>query len=407
MTRWLATLLLVYSSLFLFNSAGSSNPANVQEAQIEDLGVSYHFGEDFTFTAKVTSPESINEILLILSPAGQPASMQRLAFSTSGEVSQTLAAVPLNIRPFSDISYRYQLNLKNGQSVVSPSFTFRYIDNRVEWSSQEESDFQVYWYNRDSTFGQVVINVAREGLQQARTILPENPPSPIRIYVYTSRSDLQSAWSSNNQPWVAGYAEPDLGQVLISIPTGPEQQLELERQVPHEILHILQYQMVGNQYIQQPTWLMEGMASLAELYPNPEYQRILIASVNNNELLPINSLCQTFPREVSGAFKAYAESESFVRFLYQKYGSSGLEKLVGEYQNGLGCEEGVLSAYGVSLSQLEYRWKQESLGVDVSGLVVGNLMPYMLLLVFITLPILLVLFLPAFLRKKDSLPAPR
>ena len=407
MTRWLATLLMVYSSLFLFNSTGSSNPFKVQEVQIEDLGVSYHFGEDFTFKARVTSPESINEILLVLSPAGQPASMQRLAFSSSGEVSQTLEAAPLNFRPFSDISYRYKLNLKNGQSINSPSFTFRYIDNRVEWSVQEESDFQVYWYNRDGTFGQVVINVAREGLQQAQTILPETPPSPIRIYVYTSRSDLQSAWSSNNQPWVAGYAEPDLGQVLISIPTGPEQQLELERQIPHEILHILQYQMVGNQYIQQPTWLMEGMASLAELYPNPEYQRVLIASVDNHELLPINSLCQTFPREVSGAFKAYAESESFVRFLYQNYGSSGLEKLVGEYQNGLGCEEGVLSSYGKSLSQLEYRWKQESLGVDVGGLVVGNLMPYVLLLVFIALPILLVFFLAAFLRKKDSLPAPR
>ena len=68
-------------------------------------------------------------------------------------------------------------------------------------------------------------------------------------------------------------------------------------------------------------------------------------------------------------------------------------KLMGQYQQGLGCAEGVSAAFGATLDQLEYRWKQESLGIDVGGLVLGNLAPYLILLLLLVLPVGLV-FLP-------------
>jgi hypothetical protein len=216
-------------------------------------------------------------------------------------------------------------------------------------------------------------------VQQAQTLLKADPPAPVRLYAYTSASDLQTALQMTSQPWVSGHASPELGIILVSIPAGPEKTLELERQIPHEIMHLIQYQVMGSSYTQQPVWLVEGMASLAELYPNPEYSRVLDTTAKNQQLLPFSSLCTSFPREANGAFQAYAQSESFVRFIQRKYGLSGLRNLMAQYQNGMGCEEGVSAALGVSLNQLEYRWQQEALGVNVSGLVLSNLSPYLIL----------------------------
>jgi hypothetical protein len=238
-------------------------------------------------------------------------------------------------------------------------------------------------------------------LQHAQNILNAAPPAPLKIYVYSSSRDLQSALLLNNQPWIAGHATPDLGQVMISIPSGPEQKLELERQVSHEIMHILQYQQVGQDFRQQPVWLLEGMASIAELYPNPEYQYVLTTSANNHELLPFNTLCASFPRESSGAYLAYAQSESFVRFLYQTYGSSGLVTLMEQYQDGLGCEEGLSAAFGLGLGQMEYRWKQEMLGMNAAGLALRNLSPYLVLMGLLAAAALLAL-LPFAFKKPNQ-----
>jgi hypothetical protein len=164
--------------------------------------------------------------------------------------------------------------------------------------------------------------------------------------------------------------------ILISIAPGPGENLEMERQIPHEMMHLAQYEFIGNAFEKQPYWLVEGTASVAELYPNPEYRRALEKAVETRKLLPMANLCAAFPQDASGAFLAYAQSASFVRFLHEKFGASGLQDLFLRYQDGLGCEEAVSAAYGLTLSQLEYRWQQEVLAVNPEGLVARNLLPY-------------------------------
>jgi hypothetical protein len=53
--------------------------------------------------------------------------------------------------------------------------------------------------------------------------------------------------------------------------------------------------------------------------------------------------------------------------------------LVEQYQNGLGCSEGIQTALGSSLTELEYRWKQQELRLNPESLIFRNLLPYLLL----------------------------
>lgn len=396
---YLAALLILVNLMMPGIPFGATHQESVE---VEDLGATYRFGEEITFRARIDTDAEIEDVILFITPEGQPTVWEEASLNDDNEILQSVDVRQLTLASFSNVAYYYQVTLTDGTAVNSPTYQFFYNDNRFDWKSLKDDTFHVFWYERDAAFGQEVLNVAQKGLDAAQDILDQPAPAPLRIYVYATSKELQSALHVNNQPWIAGHASPDLSLILISVPSGPEQKLELERQLPHEIMHILQYQIVGNDFRRQPVWLMEGMASIGELYPNPEYNRVLTATAEEDHLLPISSLCTSFPREASGAYLAYAQSESFVRFLYQEYGATGLRRLMSQYQNGLGCEEGVAAAFDDSLGQLEYRWKQKTLGLDSGGLALSNLTPYFMLLLLVLAPAAIALYPYSSLRKEQD-----
>jgi len=372
--------------------------------EFKNVQVINQFGEWIEFKAKldVQPPQTISKAYLFIQPEKQNILLEEVNYTDTGEIDFRYDLTQANIRPFSHLDYWFRIYLSNGQEVISSKFSYTYTDNRFNWQQMETPSFQVGWYQGDLEFGQMIMNVAQNGLQSAQTYIPANPEKPIRIFVYSSASDLQTAIQLSGDSWVAGHASPDLGIILVSIPPGPEARLEMERQIPHELMHILQYSLMGESYSQMPVWLLEGLASLAEMYPNPEYQRSLKTAVETETLFGIASLCSSFPPESSGTFLAYAESASFVRFLHQKFGTSGIYGLINAYKDGVGCEEGFEIAFNAPLSQLEHRWQQEALGVDAEWLVLENLSPYLLLLLLITIVPMTTIILRKSIPQKES-----
>jgi hypothetical protein len=224
------------------------------------------------------------------------------------------------------------------------------------------------------------MDVGKRGLQSVDDLIPTDVTTPIDIWVYSDAADLQGALVLGGQSWVAGHASPELGVVMVSIKPGVEQSIELERQVPHELAHILLFRRIGANYARLPAWLTEGMATMAELYPNPDYASSLKIATENNSLLPLTDLCATFPPDTANAFLAYAESASFTRYLVDKYGTAKLSALASAYADGLDCEQGARQALNLSLSQLEVQWRESTLGENRSGVVAYNLFPYLVLL---------------------------
>jgi hypothetical protein len=401
--RWLIALAFIFSfPLQSLPFITASRPANQTTPEITPLEPASQFGEQITFRVKIQPANQVKELVVFITPEGQPTVWQKISLdqvTAEGEFTQTIKARQLVLFPFSKVAYRFEVNFKNGESLPSPTHTFVYEDNRFNWQELNSGIFIIKWNSEDLTLGQEIANVAQQGLERSQQFLDVQPPEKLRIYAYSKASQLQEALQLTDQPWVAGHATPELAMIMISVPSGPEKTLELRRQIPHEIMHILQYQVMDKTYNQQPVWLVEGMASLAELSDNPEYRTVL-KSTAREDMIPFQDLCLMFPREAAKAYQAYAQSQSFVSFLQQKFGISGLTALVGEYKNGVGCEEGVYSATGFSLNQLENRWEQESLGIDVGGLAIINLLPYVILGLLILLPAAMV-FLPSRFTRPD------
>jgi hypothetical protein len=393
--RWLIALIfLINFPLAAAPSPAVLFPSSQTTPVITPLDAEMKFGEEITFRVRVQPLQDVKELVVYITPESQPTVWQKFNLELSndqGELSQTIRAHQLALFPFSQIDYRFEAVLTDGNKLSSDVKTLVYEDNRYKWQSLRSGIFDIYWNSGEPTLGQDIANIAQQGLERGLGLLSVEPPKKMRIYAYTSAHDMQTALQLTNQPWVAGHATPELSMVMISVPTGPEKNLELRRQIPHEIMHILQYQVMGKSFSQQPIWLVEGMASLAELSVNPEYRTVL-SSTEPQQIIPFRTMCIMFPREAASAFQAYAQSESFVGFLQQKFGSDGLMKLIEKYKNGVGCEEGVSSALGFSLNQLEYRWEQETLGINVSALAFTNLLPYLLLGLLIIVPTVLAFF---------------
>ncbi len=374
--------LILLSLTVAASTLGFTRPPQVPPGlDVSNIGVYYTFGQQITFTARLTSSIPITQAAISFRDINeQNTRVEPLVLNPDGSVSYQYDASQKNIRPFATILFSYQATLADGETVTSGLFNFKYEDNRFPWKSLVQDSLTVHWYEGNDAFGQAALEAARIGLQNMSTLLPVASPAPLDVYVYSTSGNLQNALALGGSPWIAGHADPALGVVLVAAAPGDAQTIELQRQIPHELARVMLYRSLGVGYAHLPAWLNEGIASMNELNPNPDYAIALQAADASDALIPISDLCASFPADSGRAFLAYAESGSFVRYLRDTYGSTGLVALTRAYADGLDCDLGATRAVGSPLNQLDARWRESALGQNMMSVAMRNLSPYLLIL---------------------------
>jgi hypothetical protein len=350
--------------------------------------VEFIFGERFNFKAEIVTDSSIKSIELVFIPQGiSESTVLPVTIDPPNILEAVYIIKPQDVLwPFSTITYQYVVSFNSGAQISSEEFSFQYSDNRFDWQQLEEGNlFTVHWYEGDLSFGRAVFDAAINSIDRFKKYIILPNPQNLDIYVYANPSELQKVLDLTDHPWVAGHAIPGNNLVLVSITPGALQLLDIERQIPHEIAHVRIKQYLEDGYDYLPIWFNEGLASLAETFPNSDYKSNLSAGYKNRSLLSFASLCNGFPSNPSDINTAYAQSDSFVRFIYQKYGANGLQNLLDAYRQGHSCENGPKEAFGVNLTQLDRQWYLETFG-EAPPLPLGEIFAWSLLVlaVFIT-----------------------
>ncbi len=368
--------------------------------ELKNVGASYQYGEQITFVAQVKALIQIQQASIVIMDEVGSMQVQPLEIDAEGNTVYRLDVKQNVLRPFSLVEWRYQFALADGTTFQSAAYSIRYNDNRFTWQTLGMDTVRVNWYNGDAKFGEAALNAVQAGLGFISSLLPLDLSQPVEVFIYSSSDDLRGTLTLGGEDWIAGHADPALGVATVVIAPGAEQGIDMEQRIPHELMHVMLYRRVGAGYENLPAWLREGTATLAEMYPNPDYDRVLAEAGANDTLIPLQDLCVSFPPEAGQAFLAYAESRSFTNYLHATYGSAGLLSLVGYYADGVDCEHGSERAFGVSLSRLELNWHESVLGNRAIGSALKNLSPYLILLC-------LVLFIPlvggwSMLRRKGK-----
>jgi hypothetical protein len=393
-------LLVVIAAITLLSALPVSAQAQ-SGVELESVMASYRYGEQITFSAQIQSSIQIRQAsIMITDEANGLTQAQPLVIDQNGHSEYRLDVSQHLLRPFSSVKWMYQFALADGNTFQSGTYFIRYEDNRFDWQTLEIGRLNVHWYNGDASFGQAALNAAQAGLTSIGTLLPLDLAQPIDIFIYANPDDLRGTLVLGGEDWIAGHADPALEVVMVAVRADAEQSINIEQRIPHEIMHVMMYRSVGAGYNNLPAWFREGTATLAEIYPNADYDRVLTEAGKSNGLIALQDLCVSFPADAGQAFLAYAESRSFTQYLHDNYGSSGLLSLAAAYADGLDCEHGPERAFGMSLFGLEQKWRSSVLGGNRLLPALQNISPYLVLLC-------LVLIIPfigivSTLRKKGS-----
>jgi len=383
--RWIFSALLTIGICL-----GISNPARGQtEVQIAEPRVTYTFAGMLTIETEINTEIPILKVLLLLQPEGETDNVAVDASFTPP--NQVIYSLDLSQNPFpvfADVTYTFQVEFENGETFTSEKYKFTYVDNRFDWQSLQTDEFEVYWYEGDTEFGQTILNTAYEGLARLRDQVSVPNPEKVTYYVYASAQEMQSTLQMSGQTtaWIAGHANPASSIILVSIPPGPAQSVEIKRQIPHELTHVMMYQKLGEKYNKLPNWLHEGLASTTEIFPNPDYPLLLEKAYERDVLIPIADLCQSFPVDAANFQLAYAESTSFTWYLLGEFGNPGMENLIASYADGLGCDRGVEVALESSLATLERDWRRINFNESPLRSSAEGILPWLIVFITMLLP---------------------
>lgn len=358
MAAWHRIKKLVLPLLLLVLIVPARQPVSAQDqVNVLDQEVEYSFGDKITFRLRYESTLPVESIALIIQIPGSPSFVGEVSLTAEGEGRFVYLVSERPLPAFSSIAYSFQFTLSDGRLVSSPAYHFTYLDNRFNWQELIGEPFRIYWYEGEITLAQDVLDAALAG--QTRTLdLLQQPPDldPIVIFIYSSEDDLQSTLAFIGQHWIGGYADPARASIVVALPPALDQPLEIQRLIPHEIAHILLYRFMGAEFEYLPAWLNEGIASQMELYSLPEYDLVLDRAHGERALIPTQHLCQAFPPDEGLALLAYAQSDSLVEYIQDKYGLPGLQSLIYAYDQGVSCERGVEVSLGLTLQDLEGDW---------------------------------------------------
>lgn len=352
-------LLLSFVGALFVRPPVSASGINITESDVE-----HSFAQHVTFTLEAVSEADISEVYLFFRATHeQETEKKKLALEQpSQEVSLTYThdARRYPLPPFADITFWWQIQDAAGNQLKTAPEQFKYVDNRFGWEQISSAGITVNWMagRGDPAFAQTALDIAQASVQDIRAELQAPMPDPLDIFIYDSEQNLEAAMVLTGRDWVGGQARPELGVVVISASPEEGYTSRMKRYLPHEITHLLIYELVTPEgYKHVPEWLDEGLATANERMPTPEYTVLLEEARRGGDLLSLEELCVPFPPDSRTAALSYAQSASVVAFIRKQHGAEGIRKLLSAYANGASCTSGVREALGVSLSRLESEWR--------------------------------------------------
>jgi hypothetical protein len=278
--------------------------------------------------------------------------------STTINLNTDIPITDTRLRPFSTLTYWWDLTDADGNQYTTPLQTAIYRDNRLNWQSltRDRDNVTVYWADGDDTLARMALEIVDEVQGEILDIMPASSPPDLQIYLYPTYSDLRATLQLAGYDWVAGQAIPELGVIAIALPDQTTATVELRRTLPHELSHLLLYQATDIYYDNAPIWFDEGLATFFESELNPNQVEVLNGAINAGKTLPLESLCLRFPTDEQSVQLAYAQSGALLTFIQQRYGNQAITQMADAVADGAGCEAMVRRVLGISTLQLEQEW---------------------------------------------------
>ena len=273
------------------------------------------------------------------------------------QLQHRINTAELYIQPFTTVTHWWTLTAADGTLYELEPQSLAYDDDTFPWKTQEEAGIEMYWIADGLDLGQVGMDIVKESLPRILSIIPGNMSDGIRIYLYPSATDFQEALQLTEQAWVGGHASPELGVIMLPAENPRTAVVDLRRRIPHELSHLVLHQATAAQYENVPRWFDEGLGTLFESIPNPNYATALEKALANDTIVPFSQLCTQFPTQSSDEIlQAYAQSHSLMGYIQDTYGNQKIQEMIIALADGANCETVTTRVLDRSIDQLTADW---------------------------------------------------
>jgi hypothetical protein len=190
----------------------------------------------------------------------------------------------------------------------------------------------------------------------ARLVGLDGPGSPIRVIL----AEEGSAEALSVPRWVAGYARPDQGVLVLfpaRAPSYPDS--SVEDLLRHEMAHVLVGRASNGRPL--PRWFHEGVAMIAGLSWGLEEQSRLAATLLRGGEVPLAEVDRRFGGSEGEVRSAYTLAGAFVRDLMARHGRDVVATILSGVAAGQPFDEAFARSTGAPLAEAERTfWAQQT-----------------------------------------------
>ena len=262
-----------------------------------------------------------------------------------------------------DIQYYYRIGVASGGAAETEMFHLEYLDPRYEWQRYRSGDLIVLWHDRPfSQVARVSDGVARR-MEAVKDLLGLAETEPMKAVIINTRRE-----AAMNFPTVSGAATRDhlyagfaFGNLDVFVLAG----LDPDGMV-HEMVHLLVDEAVDSPLARIPAWLNEGLAMHFESSSHG-HDAMVARAAARGALMPLRSM-ESQPGRPNDVRLFYAQSHNVVNFMVAAYGKERMAALLRAMDDGGGIDGALSTVYGMSLEELEGRWRSYLAGEPVRPL---------------------------------------
>lgn len=323
------------------------------------------FAEKITFDLVAEGDEAIEGVTLYYRRQNEAVTSRVVPEFTPGRHVEARYEKTLErgeIPPGTVMEYYWRLDLASGTRSETETVTFVYEDDRFAWQVLEAGRVTILYYGDDSTaaLGKELAERGKSTLARLQSEVGVTLEAPVRVYVYGDADDMVAALAPRSQGFderilTLGVAVSDDTLLLLGDHPAVRQTLA------HELSHVVVGLATENPYAPVPRWLDEGLAMYTEGELPVDNAVALKRAVTRDALISVRSL-SGYTGDASQVDLYYGEVHSLVGFLLRTYGRDKMGELLQVFKQGTYQEDAVQQVYGLSLDELDARWRQ-SLGL--------------------------------------------
>ncbi len=332
---------------------------NMIQIVSEEVSVNFPYSVDFDLSAH-SAESPITSIRLFWQASPEDAFTVRVLDVTPAQtvsVAVPLNALFLDLPPFAQIAYRWQIRDEQGHELMTDTRVVEYQDTRSDWQELNNEHFRMLWYGYDEVFADELFQIVEEAyfrLERAFGVELEQQPT---VVIYPDRQVFaEFQMSLGNVFNVIGRYFPG-HNITVNLVSPDMPRAVYAETLAHELSHLYS----DNFYLgftSLPLWLEEGLATYNEMSNRVgNLARVRQAASTGNLVAFVDLPGAIRHPDINITNLAYAEGATVIEYVVETWGEQGLIDFLGAFRRTSSVDDATSAVFELSLVEFELGWR--------------------------------------------------